>query len=89
MHQSLEGFQFSFVLSPGQFIPIGVSPSWRLFTVRRNGEELLKVENPGGIPGLLGVVVAPIQIAVTNLYEAVRGAASDDLDNAIQVIDKI
>jgi hypothetical protein len=82
------GLQFSFVLSSNSFIPMGASPSWQLFTVRRNSEELLKIENPSGFPALIGVRT-PLQNAVADLFEAVNASASDDLDNAINTIDKI
>lgn len=83
------GLQFSFVFSPNPFIPVGATPNWQLFTVRRaNGEELLKVENGVGFQ-LLIQQPTPLQKAVSALFEAVQALASDDLDNAINIVDRI
>ncbi len=83
------GLQFSFVFSFNPFTPLGATPNWQLFTVRRaNGEELLKVENGVGFQ-LLIQAPTPLQRAVSGLFEAVQASASDDLDNAINIVDKI
>jgi hypothetical protein len=79
------GLQFSFVFSSN---PFRAKTAWQLFTVRRaSGEELLKVENMGHFqdPGN----PTQLQSAVSGLFAAVQESASDDLDNAINMIDKI
>jgi len=82
------GLEFSFVLSVNFFAPFGIAANWQLFTVRQaSGQELLKIENLSGVPALLGPT--PLQSAVTNLFEAVRGSASDDLDSAINAVDRM
>lgn len=83
------GLQFSFVFSPNPFTPFGATLNWQLFTVRRaSGEELLKVESAIGLQMLIQQPT-PLQTAVSGLFEAVQASASDDLDNAINIVDKV
>jgi hypothetical protein len=81
------GLQINFVLGP--LTILAAYPNWQLLTVRdKAGNELLKVTN-GSIASILNASTGVLLTVADELFKIVNGAASDDLDRAINTIKKL
>lgn len=80
------GLQINFVLAPATVLT--PYSSWQLLTVRdKSGNELVRVNNNANTLGAMaGAAMSPLTTAANELFKIVSGAASDDLDRAINTI---
>jgi len=82
------GLQFYFVLT-APFAPLG--QDWVTFTVRDQNAEIATVQkNPLPIPiPTVSFPTDPVVSAANELFQAVSGAAEDNVDRAIRKLDNI
>jgi hypothetical protein len=90
------GMQLSFVFNPSMLSFVS-GIDWELFTIRdSSGNEILKVQNekppilpltPAQVPG--ASTKEPVVDAVDELFRTVGERAKDDIDKAIDLIDKM
>ena len=84
--------QLSFVLRPNILSTIGIgSESWELFTVRESLKDILKVENKPDMSRIIlgGVEKDPLIEEVEGLFRAATQTVKDDIDKAIEKLEKL
>jgi hypothetical protein len=64
--------------------------SWRLFSVKRGGAEIIRLVNtPGDLLMLAGITEAPVHQKVSKLLEILEYARSKEVRDAITDLDKL
>ena len=63
---------------------------WALFTIRdMKGNQLLRIENRAALPAMEPPVEVSVRDAVHELYTAIEQSLSDEIERAIEVLDRI